>query len=151
MLGPNDVMDGVAEMLHDVQVEATFPDGRKLVTLHDPIAGELGTAPDPARSVRADGTVVLNADRTTRAVTLVVENTGDRPIQVGSHLHLPTPTPRWPSTATAAHGFRLDIPAGTSVRFEPGASREVAVVALGGARRRTRDPARRAATEHGGQ
>ena len=131
VLSAADVMDGVPEMLHEVQVEATFPDGRKLVTLHDPL-GERGADGPGAVRVR-EGTVVLNAGRET--LTLVMENTGDRPIQVGSHLHLPDANPALAFDREAARGFRLDVPAGTSQRFEPGASREVTAVALAGARR----------------
>ncbi len=132
VLGPDDVMDGVAQMLHDVQVEATFPDGRKLVTIHDPIGGA-HHAEGPGAVRTGAGTVVLNEGRET--IRLVVENTGDRPIQVGSHLHLPDANPALAFDRVAARGFRLDVPAGTSQRFEPGASREVVAVALGGARR----------------
>jgi urease subunit gamma/beta len=131
VLGPDDVMDGVGEMLHDVQVEATFPDGRKLVTIHDPIGATAHDGPGAVRT--GEGTVVLNEGRET--ITLVVENTGDRPIQIGSHLHLPDANPALAFDRAAAAGFRLDVPAGTSQRFEPGASREVVAVALGGARR----------------
>jgi urease subunit gamma/beta len=132
VLGPDDVMPGVAETLHDVQVEATFPDGRKLVTLHDPVgAAHDGTGPGAVAV--GEGTVRLNEGRTT--ITLVVENTGDRPVQLGSHLHLPDANGALDLDREAATGFRLDIPAGTSMRFEPGASREVTAVALGGARR----------------
>lgn len=132
VLGPDDVMDGVAEMLHDVQVEATFPDGRKLVTVHDPIGAAYdGSGPGAVRV--GEGTVALNQGRDT--VTLVVENTGDRPVQIGSHLHLPDANGALDFDREAAQGFRLDIPSGTSVRFEPGASREVVAVALAGARR----------------
>lgn len=135
VLGRDDVMDGVAEMLHDVQVEATFPDGRKLVTIHDPIGrGATGTGPGATQVV--EGTVALNADRDEGdRVRLVVLNTGDRPVQIGSHLHLPDANPALRFDRDAAAGFRLDIPSGTSQRFEPGASREVAAVAIRGARR----------------
>jgi urease subunit gamma/beta len=134
VLGPNDVMDGVAAMLHDVQVEATFPDGRKLVTIHDPIGAGGHDGPDGPGAVRVGaGSVVLNAGRGT--ITLVVENTGDRPIQIGSHLHLPDANAALAFDREAAQGYRLDVPAGTSQRFEPGASREVVAVALAGARR----------------
>ena len=82
------------------------------------------------------GTVTLNADRTdAERITLVLVNTGDRPIQVGSHLHLPDANAALDFDREAAHGFRLDIPSGTSVRFEPGVSREVAAVAIRGRRR----------------
>lgn len=82
------------------------------------------------------GTIVLNADRTPdQRVTLVFLNTGDRPIQIGSHLHLPDANPALQFDRAAAHGFRLDIPSGTSQRFEPGASRELNAVAFLGDRR----------------
>jgi urease subunit gamma/beta len=133
VLGPEDVMEGVAEMLHDVQVEATFPDGRKLVTIHDPIgAGDHGRG--PGATAVGEGVVVLNERSDGERITVVVENTGDRPVQIGSHLHLPDANQALAFDRAAAAGFRLDIPAGTSQRFEPGASREVAAVALRGAR-----------------
>jgi urease subunit beta len=84
----------------------------------------------------APGSIVLNADRTDdERLTLVIVNTGDRPIQIGSHLHLPDANTALDFDREAAAGFRLDIPSGTSQRFEPGASREVAAVALRGLRR----------------
>jgi urease subunit gamma/beta len=133
VLAPDQVMDGVPEMVHDVQVEATFPDGRKLVTLHHPI-GTGGTVPGELRP--AAGSLILNGDRSdAERLNLVIVNTGDRPIQVGSHLHLPDSNAALEFDRTAAHGFRLDIPSGTSVRFEPGVSRAVAAVALRGRRR----------------
>lgn len=133
VLTPAQVMDGVPEMIHDVQVEATFPDGRKLVTLHHPI-GTGGTVPGEVRA--APGTLTLNGDRSAgERIKLVIVNTGDRPIQIGSHLHLPDSNAALQFDRAAAHGFRLDIPSGTSVRFEPGVSREVAAVALRGHRR----------------
>ena len=133
VLAPEQVMDGVPEMLHDVQVEATFPDGRKLVTLHHPL-GTGGPVPGQVRA--APGSIALNADRTdAERLTLVIVNTGDRPVQVGSHLHLPDSNSALAFDRAAAHGFRLDVPAGTSVRFEPGVSRQVAAVALRGRRR----------------
>jgi urease beta subunit len=84
----------------------------------------------------APGTIELNADRRPdERLDLVILNTGDRPIQIGSHLHLPDANPALEFDRVAAHGFRLDVPSGTSQRFEPGASRSVAAVALRGARR----------------
>jgi len=134
VLGPEDVMDGVPDLLHDVQVEATFPDGRKLVTLHDPIGAPSGEGPGATQV--GDGVVELNADRgSEERITLVLLNTGDRPVQIGSHLHLPDANAALEFDRAAAAGFRLDIPSGTSQRFEPGASREVAAVALRGERR----------------
>jgi urease subunit gamma/beta len=131
VLSADQVMPGVGAMLHDVQVEATFPDGRKLVTLHHPIDG--GTEEPPGATRVGDGVVVINADRAAdERRTLVIVNTGDRPVQVGSHLHLPDANAALDFDREAAAGYRLDIASGTSRRFEPGASREVAIVALRG-------------------
>ena len=81
----------------------------------------------------AEGTLVLNADRTPeQRRTIIVVNTGDRPVQIGSHIHLLDVNSALSFDRDAAQGFRLDIPSGTSRRFEPGASREVDIVALGG-------------------
>lgn len=81
------------------------------------------------------GEVELNADRTPdERIRLVFINTGDRPIQVGSHIHLPDANNALEFDRGAAHGFRFDIPSGTSQRFEPGASRELDAVAIRGAR-----------------
>ena len=132
ILTAEQVMDGVPEMIHDVQVEATFPDGRKLVTLHHPIDGGMSIGPGAVRV--APGSITLNERDEGDQLRLVVTNTGDRPIQLGSHLHLPDANPALELDRQAAQGFRLDIPAGTSVRFEPGVSREVAAVRLAGRR-----------------
>ena len=79
------------------------------------------------------GDIELNAGRAT--VTLRVANTGDRPVQVGSHYHFAETNAALDFDRTAARGMRLDIPSGTAVRFEPGQSREVRLVAFAGARR----------------
>lgn len=79
------------------------------------------------------GDLVLNAGAT--AVTVMVANTGDRPIQVGSHYHFAETNPALDFDRAVARGYRLDIAAGTAVRFEPGQRREVALVPLSGARR----------------
>ena len=84
----------------------------------------------------AAGSVLLNGGRSEdERGLLVITNTGDRPVQIGSHLHLPDANSALAFDRAAAHGFRLDIPAGTSRRFEPGASQELAIVALQGRRR----------------
>jgi urease subunit gamma/beta len=133
VLTADQVLPDVAALLHDVQVEATFPDGRKLVTIHDPIAHEHDDGPGALRL--ADGDLEINADRRPEERgTLVIVNTGDRPVQIGSHLHLPDANAALDFDRTAAQGFRLDIASGTSRRFEPGASREVPIVALRGRR-----------------
>jgi urease subunit beta len=86
----------------------------------------------PGEIVGPDDTIVLNAGRETR--TLDVVNDGDRPVQVGSHYHFAETNPELRFDRAAARGFRLDIAAGTSVRFEPGIPCEVHLVAFGGAR-----------------
>jgi urease subunit gamma/beta len=135
VLSSEDVLDGVAALVDEVQVEATFPDGTKLVTLHDPIrpAPDAPTDPlTPGEVLPAGEPVELNVGRPT--TTIVVENTGDRPVQVGSHFHLAEANPALRFDREVARGFRLDVPAGTSVRFEPGITQEVQLVALAGAR-----------------
>ena len=132
VIAPSQVMDGIASMIHDIQVEATFPDGTKLVTVHNPIRAAADTLV-PGEVMAAAGEIVMNEGRET--VTLTVSNTGDRPIQVGSHYHFFETNPGLSFERAKARGFRLDIPAGTAVRFEPGQSREVRLVALAGERR----------------
>lgn len=84
----------------------------------------------------AEGSIVLNADRTAdERRRLVITNTGDRPVQIGSHIHLAEVNAALDLDRSQADGFRLDLPSGTSRRFEPGASQQVDVVALKGARR----------------
>ncbi|MEP9368134.1 urease subunit gamma [Xanthobacter sp. VNH20] len=131
VLTTDQVMPGIAEMLHDIQVEATFPDGTKLVTVHHPIRGE-ASDDVPGEIVTAPGQIVFNegAER----VTLTVANTGDRPIQVGSHYHFFETNPALAFDRDKTRGMRLDIAAGTAVRFEPGATREVTLVPFGGKR-----------------
>ena len=126
------VMDGIAAMIHDIQVEATFPDGTKLVTVHHPIRGA-DDALIPGEVLAEPGDIVMNVGRET--ITLEVANSGDRPIQVGSHYHFFETNPALKFERAKARGFRLDIPAGTATRFEPGQSREVRLVALAGKRR----------------
>ena len=86
----------------------------------------------PGEIIFGDGPVVLNAGRP--VVTLVISNTGDRPVQVGSHYHFAQANPALDFDRDAAWGHRLDIAAGTAVRFEPGIEREVSLVPLAGAR-----------------
>jgi len=91
--------------------------------MSDFVPGELRPAEDP---------VIINEGRETATVT--VENTGDRPVQVGSHFHFFEVNPGLSFDRETAYGMRLDIPAGTAVRFEPGVEREVDLVAIGGDR-----------------
>jgi urease subunit gamma/beta len=131
VLTAEQVMPGIAEIIHDVQVEATFPDGTKLVTVHEPIRGA-DAAVVPGEVIVEDGHIELLAGRDT--VALTVANTGDRPIQVGSHYHFFETNPALAFERDKARGMRLAIPSGTAVRFEPGQSREVTLVALAGKR-----------------
>jgi urease beta subunit len=86
----------------------------------------------PGEILAAEGSITLNIGRD--RISLVVENSGDRPVQVGSHYHFAAVNPALSFDRTAARGYRLDIPAGTSVRFEPGISRSVDLVEIGGRR-----------------
>ncbi len=86
----------------------------------------------PGEVIPAPGTITLNADR--QAITLMVANTGDRPVQVGSHYHFGEANAALEFDRAAARGMRLDIAAGTAVRFEPGQRREVQLIPIGGAR-----------------
>ncbi len=136
VLSSVDVMPGVPALIPEVQVEATFPDGTKLVTLHQPIL----PAPDadeddwlvPGEVVGPDDEIELNAGRP--VVDLRVENRGDRPIQVGSHYHFAEANPSLHFDREAARGHRLDVPAGTAIRFEPGVVIDVSLVPFVGAR-----------------
>ena len=130
LLTSDDVMDGVAEMLHEIQFEATFPDGTKLVTVHCPIVGNNEFI--PGEVITEDGTICLNAGKTT--IKISVTNTGDRPIQVGSHFHFFEANKALLFHRKSAFGMRLDIAAGTAVRFEPGEEKEVQLVLIGGKR-----------------
>lgn len=87
----------------------------------------------PGEVICAPGDIELNAGAKT--VTLSVSNTGDRPVQVGSHYHFAETNSALSFDRNAAHGLRLDIAAGTAVRFEPGQTRDVTLIPLGGARR----------------
>ncbi len=157
MLGRANVMPGVGAMIHEVQVEGTFPDGTKLVTVHEPIAldhGDLALALHgsflpipPASSFPFDaakedpvtpgafevkpGTIELNPGRP--ATQLSVKNTGDRPIQVGSHYPFADTNSALHFDRAEAQGKRLDIPAGTAIRFEPGDERTVDLIPCAGA------------------
>lgn len=134
VLTTDDVLPGIDALVREVQVEATFPDGTKLVTLHDPIGS--GAQPVerfvPGEVVGPDDPVEINAGRP--VLRLRVENGGDRPVQVGSHYHLAEANPALRFDRQAARGHRLDIPAGTAVRFEPGVVADVDLVPFVGRR-----------------
>ncbi|XP_047249791.1 urease isoform X3 [Capsicum annuum] len=153
LLGRRQVLPMVPHMLDTVQVEGTFPDGTKLITIHDPISCENGNldlalhgsflpvppqdkfpvledSKIPGEMCFRDGLIVLNPQR--KAVILKVTNTGDRPIQVGSHYHFIEVNPSLIFDRMRAHGMRLNIPAGTATRFEPGETRSVVLVTISG-------------------
>nr|KYP52960.1 Urease [Cajanus cajan] len=153
LLGRRQVLPAVPYLLNAVQVEATFPDGTKLVTVHDPISSEKGDLekalvgsflpvpsldmfPEnkediiPGEIINRDGCLILNLGR--KAVILKVVNNGDRPIQVGSHYHFIEVNPYLTFDRRKAYGMRLNIAAGTAVRFEPGDCKCVKLVSIGG-------------------
>jgi urease subunit gamma/beta len=155
LLGRAEVMVGVPELVNEVQVEGTFADGTKLVTVHHPIVSERGDlalalhgsflpVPDGAlfgkqeerlrlgEVVSPPGEIVINEGRA--SLELAVTNQGDRPIQVGSHYHFFETNRALSFDRGKAYGMRLDIPAGTAVRFEPGQRKTVQLTELGGAR-----------------
>ncbi|KID72670.1 Urease [Metarhizium brunneum] len=160
MLGRRHVLPAVCSTLREIQVEGTFPMGTYLVTVHNPIAtddGDLRRAlygsflpvpdteafplpPDseyaldkqPGAVVAVRGRVVLNQNRA--RIRLRVTSKGDRPIQVGSHYHFIEVNAQLEFDRGRAYGYRLDIAAGTSVRFEPGDTKTVTLVEMGGGR-----------------
>ncbi|WEW58314.1 Urease [Emydomyces testavorans] len=162
MLGRRHVLPSVVSTLTQIQVEGTFPTGSNLVTVENPISsddGDLEKAlygsflpvppsdvfpdpnPDDYQLERMPGAVIpvktskkieLNVGR--NRIKLKVTSRGDRPIQVGSHYHFIEVNPQLDFDRAKAYGYRLDIPAGTSIRFEPGETRTVSLVEIGGAR-----------------
>ena len=151
-LGKREVLAGVAEMVGEVHIEGTFPDGTKLVAVRAPITAESGDLKmalygsflpvpdgqmfgelesDTAGIVTAAaGVLVLNQGRD--VVTISVSNTDARPIQIGSHFHFVEANSRLKFDRSAAYGKRLDIPAGTAIRFEPGETKTVTLVEIAG-------------------
>jgi urease subunit gamma/beta len=155
LLGRNQVMSGIPAMVTDVQVEGTFPDGTKLVTVHHPIASDDGNlalalhgtflplpdlsdfkaatpeeGPEPGGYEIKEGDIELSAGR--ESITIQVTNLGDRPVQVGSHYHFVEINSQLRFNRRKAYGKHLDIPAGTAVRFEPGETKTVRLVEIAG-------------------
>lgn len=130
MLTEEQVMDGVAEMIPEIQLEVTFLDGTKLVTVHDPIPTSNRLI--PGEILVEEGTIKLNEGKET--IILSVVNTADRPVQVGSHFHFFEVNKMLSFDRKLAYGMRLDIPAGTAVRFEPGENKTVTLTKIGGSR-----------------
>ncbi|KAK0391945.1 hypothetical protein NLU13_1443 [Sarocladium strictum] len=158
MLGRRHVLPSVCSTLHEIQVEGTFPTGTYLVTVHNPIssddgdlrralygsflpipdqddfelpdASEYEAARQPGAVVTVKSKITLNENR--KRIRLRVTSRGDRPVQVGSHYHFIETNPQLDFDRERAYGYRLDIPAGTSVRFEPGDTKTVTLVEIGG-------------------
>lgn len=133
ILTSDDVMAGVPELIPVIHVEAMFPDGTKLITVHQPIRpGEAESSPArrAGEIITPDEEIELNAGR--RTASVAVTNTGDRPVQIGSHFHFFEINRALEFDRQATFGMRLDIPSGTAVRFEPGQEKEVALVEIGG-------------------
>ncbi|RXJ68479.1 Urease subunit alpha [Halarcobacter ebronensis] len=131
ILKADDVLPGVASMMHMVQTEATFDDGTKLVTVHNPIP-ETKTDVTPGEYFIDEGEIELNGNL--EVTSLEVENIGDRPIQVGSHYHFFETNAFLEFDRQKAYGQRLNIPSGTSVRFEPGSKKAIELVPFQGKR-----------------
>ena len=131
VLKADDVLDGVASMMAMVQTEATFLDGTKLVTVHNPIP-HLKEETVAGQYLIDEGEIELNEGKV--ETVLEVTNDGDRPIQVGSHYHFFETNAGLNFDRVQAYGKRLNIPAGTSVRFEPGSAKEISLVEFGGKR-----------------
>ena len=132
LLSTDDGLPGVSDLISMIQVEGTFPDGTKLVTVHDPIRPgkkKVGGV-SPGELDCEEGEIEINAGR--RSVTIKVVNTGDRPVQIGSHYHFFETNKALEFNRSSALGLRLDIPAGTAVRFEPGEAKEVVLTEFGG-------------------
>ena len=139
LLTEDDVMGGISSMIPDIQVEATFPDGTKLVTVHNPIQPVKSSLDGICTDdVLIPGEVLINFSKEIEInidrerVMVVVSNHGDRPIQVGSHYHFYETNTALSFDREKTKGFRLNIPSGTAVRFEPGQEREVELVKYDG-------------------
>ena len=157
LLGLRQVQPGVANIVKDVQIEATFPDGTKLLTVHSPISkldgdlslalegsflpipdlsvfGELAEDEKPGKVIVDDSAtgITLNEDRLDTLIELSVTNSGDRPVQVGSHYAFLETNKALIFDRAASIGKRLNIPSGASVRFEPGETKTVTLVDIGG-------------------
>ncbi|GGP61166.1 urease subunit gamma [Streptomyces melanogenes] len=130
VLGPDDVLPGVADVVTEVHVEAVFDDGSRLAVVPAPIHGAAGLGED------APGAVLPGPEGPEQqpAVRLAVRNTAAVPVSVTSHFHFFEANPRLDFDRAAAYGMRLCVPAGSSVRFDPGGEGEVGLVPIGGAR-----------------
>ncbi|OII62779.1 urease subunit gamma [Streptomyces sp. CC53] len=129
VLGPDDVLPGVADVVTEVHVEAVFDDGSRLAVVSDPIGARRSGEDAPGALLPGPGYTEAAPE-----VQLTVRNTAAVPISVTSHFHFFEANPRLRFDRAAAYGMRLCIPAGSSMRFDPGGEAEVGLVPIGGAR-----------------
>jgi urease subunit gamma/beta len=129
VLGPDDVLPGVADVVHEIQVEAVYDDGTRLAVVTDPIGGS-GGPEAPGAVLPANEPIPVRQDYVTVAVT----NSATVPISVTSHFHFFEVNPRLRFDRASAYGRRLLIAAGSTLRFDPGQTREVVLVPIGGDR-----------------
>ncbi|MFF8840226.1 urease subunit gamma [Streptomyces sp. NPDC015130] len=130
VLGPDDVLPGVTDIVTEIHVEAVFDDGTRLVVVSDPFG-------DVEHGDGAPGAVLPHADSLPELapeLTLTVRNTASVPVSVTSHFHFFEANPRLDFDRAAAYGMRLAAPAGASTRFDPGATADVGLVPMGGGR-----------------
>ncbi|WP_327301099.1 urease subunit gamma [Streptomyces goshikiensis] len=130
VLGPDDVLPGVADVVTEIMVEAVFEDGTRLAVVSAPFGDVPWDAAAPGAVIPASDTV----EGPRPSLTLTVRNTAAVPVSVTSHFHFFEANPRLDFDRAAAYGMRLAVPAGSSTRFEPGESVEVELTAVGGAR-----------------
>ncbi|MFM9366584.1 urease subunit gamma [Streptomyces sp. Da 82-17] len=129
VLGPDDVLPGVADVVTEVHVEAVFDDGSRLAVVSDPLQG--GSLGDAAPGAVLPGPAHTEPEP---ALHVFVRNTASVPVSVTSHFHFFEANPRLDFDRSAAYGMRLAIPAGASFRFDPGGEAQVGLVPIGGAR-----------------
>lgn len=128
VLGPDDVLPGVADVVTEVHVEAVFDDGSRLAVVSRPLGAGLG---DEAPGAVVPGPAIARPEPSVR---LAVRNTASVPVSVTSHFHFFEANPRLDFDRATAYGMRLSVPAGSSVRFGPGEAVEVGLVPIGGDR-----------------
>ncbi|WP_456318680.1 urease subunit gamma [Blattabacterium cuenoti] len=135
ILEDNQVMDGIPELLENVQVEATFPDGTKLVTIHNPIKKKIklksSLVPGEYNLLKEKINILPKRNRIKR----IVKNIGTKPIQIGSHFHFYESNSSLLFERRGTIGYRLDILSGRSIRFEPGETIEINLIEIGGSKK----------------
>jgi len=127
-LTPDQVMDGVVDIATEIRVEVLLDEGSRLVVVREPFGSATADGPGAVRFGEGDVGMVPERAR----ITLTVTNTSQRPVRVSSHLPFHESNAKLSFDRDAARGFRLDLPAGDSSRWAPGATREVDLVAFGG-------------------